>query len=344
MVNVAGPAKRPTCLSCGKPARTCICDRLPVPALDNRVAITIIQHRREKNHHLNSARVAALGFKNVAVVTVSDVHSQAGVAIRSLDARFGVGRAGLGGTGHLFDEMPTRENDGSELSVSDGKIFGGSDFRCGSKEKSAPAEKGEIVIDFIVGKHGDIVFSSINARICGVQSHGITSFDQILSSEIATKHIVGKGFVVKRFQTSVQNDERKEYEIAVVPGSVLLFPSEQSVGFDAINFEVMNLIVLDGTWPEAKKMYRVNPWLKLLPHVRLDLGDRPSLYGEVRCQPKVGYLSTIESIVYAMKALGKEGAEDGLDGLLDVFGSMVSDQRRFEIERCKKGCVYQRCD
>ncbi|CAA0841294.1 DTW domain-containing protein [Striga hermonthica] len=339
MVNQAGPAKRPTCPSCGKPARTCICGRLPVPALDNRVAITILQHRREKNHHLNSARVAALGFKNVGVVTVSDVHSLARVAIRPLDVRCGVGRAGLGGTGHLFDEMPSRENDGSELSVFDGEIVGGSDFRCGSKEKSTPAEKNEIFIDFTVGKHGNIVFSSVNARISGVESQGITGFDQILSSEIASKHIAGEGFVVKRFQTSVQNDEKKEFEIVVVPGSVLLFPSEQSVGFDAINFEVTNLIVLDGTWPEAKKIYRVNPWLKLLPHVRLDLGDRPSLYGEIRCQPKVGYLSTIESIVYAMKALGKEGEGegDGLDGLLDVFGSMVTDQRRFEIEKCSKG-------
>ncbi|KAL0443384.1 UNVERIFIED_CONTAM: hypothetical protein Slati_2061100 [Sesamum latifolium] len=163
------------------------------------------------------------------------------------------------------------------------------------------------------------------------------SFDQLLASDIAVDD-VRKGFVVKKLQTQLMEGsneykESEEFEIAVPPGSVLLFPSEGSVDVEAVNFEVKNLIVLDGTWAKAKRMYNENPWLRFLPHIRLDV-DKLSLYSEVRHQPRAGYLSTIESIVYAMKSIGEDS--DGLDGLLDVFESMIGDQRRCKDERLSK--------
>ncbi|GFZ04919.1 DTW domain-containing protein [Actinidia rufa] len=143
---------------------------------------------------------------------------------------------------------------------------------------------------------------------------------------------LSNGFVVKKWK-STERQEIEEFEIRVPSGSVLLFPSERSVGIEAIDFEVKNLIVLDGTWAKAKRVYSENPWLKLLPHVKLDLG-KMSLYGEVRNQPRAGYLSTIESIVHALKAVGDE--TDGLENLLEVFESMVGDQRRCKDERLSK--------
>lgn len=128
-------------------------------------------------------------------------------------------------------------------------------------------------------------------------------------------------------------EEFEEFDITVPPGSVLLFPSEESFGIEALTFEVKNLIALDGTWAKAKRMYKQNPWLKLLPHIRLDIQEL-SLYAEVRHQPKAAFLSTIESIVYALKGVGEE--PDGLDGLLDVFRSMVGHQRRCKDERLSK--------
>ncbi|MCL7028044.1 hypothetical protein MKW94_023388 [Papaver nudicaule] len=80
-------------------------------------------------------------------------------------------------------------------------------------------------------------------------------------------------------------------------------------------------------------MYYENPWLKLLPHLILSL-DKLSLYGEVRQQPREGCLSTIESVVFAMKGLGHD--QQGLDALLDVFESMVGDQRRFKAENLSR--------
>ncbi|KAI3948809.1 hypothetical protein MKX01_022223 [Papaver californicum] len=145
-------------------------------------------------------------------------------------------------------------------------------------------------------------------------------FDQILASQVG-QDAISSGFMVKKFQRKRGN------EIVVPPGSALPFPSKGSINVAAVNFEVKHLIVLNGTWQKAKRIYYENPWLKLLPHLKLSL-DKLSFYGEVRQQPKEGCLSTIESIVFAMKGLGHD--EEGLDALLDVFGSIVGDQRRFK--------------
>ncbi|XP_047331225.1 uncharacterized protein LOC124934763 [Impatiens glandulifera] len=128
-----------------------------------------------------------------------------------------------------------------------------------------------------------------------------------------------------------------EIQILTVPaGSMLLFPSERAVGIQERrkidgHKEVKNLIVLDGTWAKAKRMYKENPWLDLLPHLKLEM-EMMSLYSEVRSQPRDGCLSTIESIVYALKGLGEE-TDHGLDELLQGFGSMVEDQRRCKDQR-----------
>ncbi|KAL3620186.1 hypothetical protein CASFOL_035098 [Castilleja foliolosa] len=314
MVSQASSTKRPTCQSCSKPARICLCSRLRAPKLDNSIAIAILQHSLEKNHPLNSTRIATLGFKNVDVITISDVNFQARFFIRLLNSCCTVNRPESDETHHVFDEMPSKEM--SDIS---------------SKKVSNLST----AIDFTIEKYGDIS-SFIDCTMPRDESQEILSFDQLLASDIAVK----KGFVVKKVQikpseVNNENQEIEEFEITVLPGSVLLFPSEGSVDVGSLNFGVKNLIVLDGTWAKAKRMYNENPWLKLLPHVRLDI-DKSSLYGEVRHQPKTGYLSTIESIVYTMKAVGNKNDYDGLDGLLDVFESMVGDQRQCKDERLSK--------
>lgn len=192
------------------------------------------------------------------------------------------------------------------------------------------------VMAFTMEKYGAISSFS-NHGISKDQFQKQDNVDQLLASVVAVNGL-GKGLGVSKFQRkqldgNVDHEEFEEFEIKVPPGSVLLFPSEKSVGIEAIDFKVTNLIVLDGTWAKAKRMYKENPWLKLLPHLRLDLAD-VSLYREVRHQPKAGCLSTIESIVYALKALGEDSEK--LDSLLEVFKSMVGDQRQCKDERLSK--------
>lgn len=156
-----------------------------------------------------------------------------------------------------------------------------------------------------------------------------------LSASLKGKYLISNGFIVKKLQRKQLGDrmEFEEFEITIPPGSALLFPSKKAISMEAVDFEVKHLIVLDGTWAKAKRMYHENPWLNLLPHLKLDPREM-SLYSEVRLQPKAGCLSTVESIVYALKALG--GDSVGLDDLLDVFESMVVDQRRCKVERLSK--------
>jgi DTW domain-containing protein YfiP len=151
------------------------------------------------------------------------------------------------------------------------------------------------------------------------------------------KEAAENGFTVTKIQKKKSKltgevTELEDFSITIPPHSALLFPCQRAVSIDALDCQVKHLIVLDGTWAKAQRMYHENPWLQLLPHVMLD-SDRVSLYSEVRHEPKAGCLSTIESIVVTMKKLGED--EEGLDDVLGVFESMIVDQRRFKEENWK---------
>ncbi|KAL6658041.1 hypothetical protein ACP70R_004288 [Stipagrostis hirtigluma subsp. patula] len=149
---------------------------------------------------------------------------------------------------------------------------------------------------------------------------------------------VSNGFVVTKVQIKKSKltgevTEFEEFSITIPPKSALLFPCQRAISIDASGCQVQHLIVLDGTWAKAQRMYHENPWLQLLPHVKLE-SDRVSLYSEVRHEPRPGCLSTIESIVVAMWKLGEDSK--GLDDLLNVFESMIADQRRCKDENWKE--------
>lgn len=63
------------------------------------------------------------------------------------------------------------------------------------------------------------------------------------------------------------------------------------------------IVVLDGTWSQAKTMWWRNPWLLKLRRIILNPSKR-SLYGELRKEPRRECLSTIESIAETFDALG----------------------------------------
>jgi DTW domain-containing protein YfiP len=88
-----------------------------------------------------------------------------------------------------------------------------------------------------------------------------------------------------------------------------------------------HLVVLDGTWAHAHALYRDNAWLRALPHFELE-PEASSRY-RLRQQPEAHCLSTIESIVCALRILEPE--TEGLMHLLDVFDSMIDDQIRYML-------------
>jgi DTW domain-containing protein len=89
------------------------------------------------------------------------------------------------------------------------------------------------------------------------------------------------------------------------------------------------IVILDGTWAQAKTMWWRNPWLLKLKRIALS-PKRRSLYGNLRREPRRECLSTIESIAEALEALGENPAVgDALRGhfvdLLRKFRSPAAD-------------------
>ncbi|KAM3222819.1 hypothetical protein P3L10_022089 [Capsicum annuum] len=95
MVTESGHTKRPMYPTCSKPTRFCLCTRLKTPCLENSIAVTILQHSLEKNHPLNSTRIASIGLKILSVISVFDVNYEAEFVIQFLNSNLEMGSQDL---------------------------------------------------------------------------------------------------------------------------------------------------------------------------------------------------------------------------------------------------------
>ncbi len=102
----------------------------------------------------------------------------------------------------------------------------------------------------------------------------------------------------------LSEEERRLRTLLRHPGAVLLFPEENAFKPDSPELRALDsviLVVLDGTWDEAKKIYAWSPPLKSMPKLTLDI-DAKSQY-VVKTQPNDKCLSTVESVAYALNHL-----------------------------------------
>jgi DTW domain-containing protein YfiP len=128
-------------------------------------------------------------------------------------------------------------------------------------------------------------------------------------------------------------------------GCALLYPHERARDVSALpaSERPSKLIVIDGTWTQAKTLYRDLPVLHALPHLTLPPGLRSAF--ELRKQPAAYCLSTLEATVFALRSLEPETV--GLTELLGTFDQMqhrqlqLMDSQRLELPlaqtaRCRK--------
>lgn len=87
----------------------------------------------------------------------------------------------------------------------------------------------------------------------------------------------------------------------------------------------VTLVVVDGTWWQASKLFKLNPSLQNLPRYGLSPAEE-SRY-RIRREPEVHCLSTIEALEAALAVL--EGKPEGLPELLEPFDAMVETQLGF---------------
>lgn len=102
----------------------------------------------------------------------------------------------------------------------------------------------------------------------------------------------------------------------------LLFPGPQAGELEATELErPRRLVLLDGTWRKARKLYYLNPALQALPQVALPAGQH-SRY-RLRKAPDADALSTLEAGVVALSII--EPASD-FSPLLRPFERLIEGQ------------------
>lgn len=84
---------------------------------------------------------------------------------------------------------------------------------------------------------------------------------------------------------------------------------------------IEGVILLDGTWSQAKTLWWRNAWLLKLNRAILNPKHK-SLYGKLRKEPRKECLSTIESIAEVLEALGEKSEVS--EHLRKLFSTLLS--------------------
>lgn len=111
---------------------------------------------------------------------------------------------------------------------------------------------------------------------------------------------------------------------------ILLYPGPGATDVEASPPKTpVTLVVIDGTWWQAKKVLRENPELAALPRYAFRPG-RESEY-RIRREPKDDYVSTIEALVHVLGVLEQDRPR--LEEMLAPFRAMVEAQLDFAARR-----------
>ncbi|XP_063222385.1 tRNA-uridine aminocarboxypropyltransferase 2 isoform X2 [Bacillus rossius redtenbacheri] len=130
----------------------------------------------------------------------------------------------------------------------------------------------------------------------------------------------------KKFNLSRHEQLR---EILASPHALLVYPSAcardvRELASVSERRAPYTLVLLDGTWPQAKAMFHGTPQLQLLPQVKLVDGETSEYV--IRSQPTDGCLSTLETAAQALSIL------EGDPALKDVLVQPLRALCSFQLE------------
>lgn len=93
------------------------------------------------------------------------------------------------------------------------------------------------------------------------------------------------------------------------------------------------LVVIDGTWAQAKRMLKKNAWLQDMPRYEFPTRvDQPSTY-RFRKQPKAHFLSTVECVARVLQAVEPGPGDVAAARLIGAFDALVESQLPFSQQR-----------
>lgn len=113
--------------------------------------------------------------------------------------------------------------------------------------------------------------------------------------------------------------------LAAEPGTMVLFPGAGATDVTELTALPATLIVVDGTWSNARKVVQRSPLLAALPRIGFT-PPRPSNY-RIRREPAAHCVSTIEAIAHVLEVL--EEAPGRFTPMLSSFERMVDLQLAF---------------
>jgi tRNA-uridine aminocarboxypropyltransferase len=111
--------------------------------------------------------------------------------------------------------------------------------------------------------------------------------------------------------------ERRELRVLDRRGETIADPS-------AILAGLRGIVLLDGTWSQAKTLWWRNPWLLKLHRIVLDPAH-PARLGRLRREPRREALSTIEAAALALRHL--EAGPEASDALIVALDRMIETVR-----------------
>ncbi|MDW8246698.1 MAG: tRNA-uridine aminocarboxypropyltransferase [Sandaracinaceae bacterium] len=86
------------------------------------------------------------------------------------------------------------------------------------------------------------------------------------------------------------------------------------------------IIVLDGSWSQAKSLWWRNGWMLKLNQIGI-LPREPSIYGRLRREPRREWVSTLEAVADVLPALGGEKYESTRAELRRIMRTMCQRAR-----------------
>ena len=133
----------------------------------------------------------------------------------------------------------------------------------------------------------------------------------------------------RQLLNGVEFDQSKIINAISNSNPYILYPDITATSCEEIYLnQDSTVIVLDGTWIEARKILKRNPILSNIPKLTFNSTIKSNYL--IRKQPKENYLSTIESVGHLLKLNAKSSGQCSkislYDTLFDTFNQLNQRQ------------------